>query len=60
MKDILFNIGGYYITNKGTKKEPIYYVWIPGVTHSTCIDTFKDYSIAVDYCKYLFKNKIKI
>ncbi len=55
---ILHEIDNYYVTNEGTKKNPNFHVWVPGVTHSTCDSAYSDLSLAVCRCNYLAKNKI--
>jgi hypothetical protein len=37
-------------------KENLWHVWESGITHSKCIDAFKDKSCAEDYCKFLNEN----
>lgn len=56
---ILHSVGGYYVTNEGTKLKPNYHVWIPGVTHATCDSAYGDITLAVSRCNYLAKAKIK-
>lgn len=57
---ILHSVDGYWVSNEGTKKQPSFHVWIPGITHSTCDSAYDDISLAVARCNYLAKNKVKI
>lgn len=57
---ILHSVGGYYVSNEGTKKTPNYHVWVPGITHATCDSAYSDISLAVCRCNYLAKNKIQL
>lgn len=50
---ILHSVNGYYVSNEGTKTNPNYHVWIPGITHSTCDSAYNDFSCAVARCNYL-------
>lgn len=54
---ILHSVGGYYVSNEGTKQSPNYHVWIPGVTHATCDSAYNELSLAVCRCNYIAKNK---
>lgn len=45
--------GGYYVSNEGTKKNPKYHVWEPGITHATCDSAYEEISLAVCRCDYL-------
>lgn len=57
---ILHSVDGYYVSNEGTKKQPNYHVWVPGITHATCDSAYAELELAVCRCNYLAKNKIKI
>jgi len=57
--NILHSVDGYYVSNEGTKSNPNYHVWVPGITHATCDSAYNDLSLAVVRCNYLFKNKVK-
>lgn len=57
---ILHSVGGYYVSNEGTKSNPSYHVWIPGITHAKCDSAYNDLSLAVCRCNYLAKNKVTI
>jgi len=57
---VLHSIGGYWVSNEGTKNIPNYHVWVPGITHSTCDSAYADLSLAVCRCNYLAKNKITL
>ena len=57
---ILHNVGGYWVSNEGTKEKPNFHVWIPTITHSVCDSAYSDISLAVGRCNYLAKNKIQI
>lgn len=52
---ILHSIGGYYVTNEGTKSKPNYHVWVPGITHATCDSAYTCITLAVSRCNYLAK-----
>ena len=56
---ILHSVGGYYVSNEGTKSKPNYHVWIPGITHATCDSAYGDISLAVARCNYLARNKVQ-
>lgn len=56
---ILHSVDGYYISNEGTKANPNYHVWVPGITHATCDSAYNDISLAVARCNYLAKIKAK-
>lgn len=56
---ILSEIGGYYVSNEGTKKKPNYHIWVPGITHATCDSAYSDFSLAKTRCEYLYKQKPK-
>lgn len=56
---ILHSVDGYYVYNEGTKKNPNYHVWIPGITYSTCDSAYGEIELAVCRCNYLAKNKTK-
>lgn len=58
--NILHSMGGYYVSNEGTRVNPNYHVWIPNITHAECDSAYSDISLAVSRCNYLFKNNIKI
>ncbi len=51
--NILHEVGNYWVSNEGTKKQPAYHVWQIGITHSTCDSAYTDISLAVARCKYL-------
>jgi hypothetical protein len=53
---ILHSVGGYYISNEGTKKDPNYHVWIPGTTHAKIDSAYNEISLAVARCNYIAKN----
>lgn len=57
---ILHSVGGYYVSNEGTKSKPNYHVWVPGITHATCDSAYNDITLAVCRCNYLERNSIKI
>lgn len=57
---IYYSVDGYYISNEGTKNDPNYHVWVPGITHANCDSAYSDLSLAVSRCNYLYKNKIKM
>lgn len=50
---ILHSRRGYWVSNEGTKSNPSFHVWIPGITHSTCDSAYSDLSLAVSRCDYL-------
>ena len=52
---ILHSVGGYYVSNEGTKAKPNYHVWIPGITHASCDSAYDDISLAVARCNFLAK-----
>lgn len=56
---ILHDIKGYYISNKGTEKNPSFHVWIPNGTHAVCDSAYDEISLAVARCNYLANNKVK-
>lgn len=60
MKNIFFEQDNYYVTNEGTKTNPNYHVWVPGVTHSKCDSAYLEMELAISRCKYLANNKVKI
>jgi hypothetical protein len=51
----LHEVNGFWVSNEGTKKQPNYHVWVPGITHSTCDSAYNDLSCAVARCNYLAK-----
>ena len=53
---ILYSVNGFYVSNEGTKKNPNYHVWIPGITHSICDSAYKELDLAIARCNYLDKN----
>lgn len=57
---ILHSIGGYYVSNEGTKKQPNFHVWVPGITHAKCDSAYGNIELAVARCNYLAKNNIKL
>lgn len=57
---ILHSVGGYYVSNEGTKKNPNYHVWIPGITHADCDSAYEDLSCAFARCNFLAMNKCTI
>jgi len=57
---ILHCIDGYYVSNEGTKSNPNFHVWVPGITHSTCDSAYNDISLAVCRCNYLAKGKVTL
>jgi len=57
---IYYSIEGYYVSNEGTKKDPLYHVWIPSCTHANCDSAYNDISLAIARCNFLHKNKAKI
>lgn len=57
---ILHSVGGYWVSNEGTKAKPNYHVWVPDITHSTCDSAYNDLSLAVCRCNYLAKNLVTI
>lgn len=57
---VLHSIGGYWVSNEGTKLAPNYHVWVPGITHSTCDSAYAELELAVCRCNYLAKNKVTI
>ena len=50
---ILHEVNNYWVSNEGTKQNPNYHVWVPGITHSTCDSAYSDISLAVARCNYL-------
>jgi hypothetical protein len=58
--NILHSVGGYYVSNEGTKSKPNFHVWIPGVTHATCDSAYADLSIAICRCNYLAKKGVRV
>ncbi len=50
---ILHSRGGYWVSNEGTKSNPSFHVWVPGITHSTCDSAYSELSLAVSRCDYL-------
>lgn len=52
---ILHSAGGFYVSNEGSKKQPNYHVWVPGITCSSCDSAYNDLSLAVSRCNYLAK-----
>lgn len=52
---ILHSVDGYYVSNEGTKKEPIFHVWIPGITCATCDSAYSDITLAVARCNYMHR-----
>ena len=56
---ILHSVGGYYVSNEGTKLKPNFHVWIPDGTCAACDSAYPEISLAVCRCDYLFKNKVK-
>lgn len=57
---ILHSVGGYYVSNEGTKVKPNYHVWIPGITHVACDSAYADISLAVCRCNYLAAKGVKL
>ena len=55
---IIHSVGGYYVSNEGTKLNPNYHVWVPSVTHAICDSAYNDISLSVCRCDYLANNKI--
>lgn len=53
----LHSVGGYWVSNEGTKIHPNFHVWEPGITHSTCDSAYGDLSLAIARCNYLAKNR---
>ena len=51
------HINGYYVSNEGTKLNPNYHVWVPGITHATCDSAYNDISLAIVRCNYLAKKQ---
>lgn len=58
-RNIMHSVGGYYVSNEGTKRNPNFHVWVPGVTHATCDSAYHDIGLAVCRCNYLAKEKVK-
>jgi hypothetical protein len=56
----LHSVDGYWVSNEGSKKQPNYHVWVPGITHSSCDSAYADLSLAVSRCNYLAKNKVRL
>lgn len=56
----LHSVDDYWVSNEGTKKNPLYHCWIPDVTHCYCDSAYEDLSCAVARCNYLAKNKVTI
>lgn len=54
---ILHSVCGYWVSNEGTKAAPVFHVWIPGITHSTCDSAYDNISLAVTRCNYLAAEK---
>lgn len=50
---ILHSRRGYWVSNEGTKLNPSFHVWVPGITHSTCDSAYSDLSAAISRCNYL-------
>ena len=50
---ILHSVGGYWVSNEGSKSAPSFHVWIPGITHSKCDSAYGDLSLAVARCNYI-------
>jgi hypothetical protein len=53
---ILHNVGGFWVSNQGTKEKPKFCVWVTGCTHSVCDSAYEDITLAVGRCNYLHKN----
>ena len=49
---ILHNVGGYYVSNEGTKTKPSYHVWVPDVTHAKCDSAYLYLDVAIVRCNY--------
>jgi len=54
---ILHSRRGYWVSNEGTKENPSFHVWIPGITHSTVDSAYSDLSLAIARCDYLAFNR---
>jgi len=54
---ILHSRRGYWVSNEGSKSNPSFHVWIPGITHSACDSAYSDLSLAVARCDYLAFNR---
>lgn len=54
MRNVLFETGGFYVTNEGSVKAPSYHVWVPSITHAFCDSAYQNESLAIARCKYLF------
>lgn len=58
--NILHSVDGYYISNEGTKEKPIFYVWVPDLTHAISDSAYNDITLSVARCNYLAKNNTKM
>lgn len=52
---ILHSVGGFYVSNEGSKTKPNYHVWVPGITCASCDSAYDDITLAVCRCNYLAK-----
>ena len=54
---ILHSIGGFYVSNEGTKTNPNFHVWMPKTTHAECDSAYNEISLAVARCNYIANSK---
>lgn len=56
---ILHNVGGWWVSNEGTKNKPVYHVWVPAGVCCECDSAYGDISLAVARCNYLARNNVR-
>ena len=52
---IIHSLGGFYVSNEGTKSKPNFHVWRPNGTYAVCDSAYAEISLAVERCDYIYK-----